>query len=823
MRVDERISKGTPTVMGGLFLLLFTLLMMFGTVSAQSTAKKKEPLVNDFFMTVNTEALWTNSNFDNMGFGLKIGTMRRAGWYLSLMSNFRFNGAFNTSVPSIPISPTYASTSYLDGLIGLSVRRWRAVTWQLGAGFAYRTHNYNNFYNNRYFHYKGDENMGPLLATGFMFDMGGFLLSTEFVGFYDINHSGSFGELFSLGFKVGMGFRTHTKKGLAMLKAYDEIETSTSSQMNSPSVTQTQVPSATQNPTAENSDANKSAEEPQNKVEIAPTVNAHASEPEHPADTSENVSGIEEPIKIIQAPSVETGYVINVTENSAQAQGRIYDDGGGEIVESGFCFGTMEHPTLTIAHHIAAKSSGKGGFSAVLDRLLSNTTYFVRAYAINEADTSYGEQSGFTTKKEIPAVSTTKASKITATSAITGGNLLPEKYRNRMVEKRGVCYDTVENPSIFGPSTSDGVGVGEFTSTLVGLQPASVYYVRAYAGNADGVDYGEQISFTTLQPLYTIKPYDITDTTATTGGYDLYDRGGVKVLEWGVCRSVNPHPTLKNKHVRQLTWNENEENVAWTSTLRKLEPNTTYYARAYAITASKDTIYGTEVTFTTKPPIPKCGEFTVSDVDGNEYHTVRIGTQCWLKENMRTTHYADGTVVNPDGMMSPGWDSVNVPVYGYLYDWPAAVRNIAVVNESSNREQGICPAGWHVPSRAEWQTLFDYVKSQPKWVNGKSKTSIAKALSAQERWNEGLGVYPDCFVCKTLTTNNGTGFSALPAGYYGGDYDSMGASAYFWASTCGKAGDEFEPYSVSWGYDRSTVDMRPWMTDVGCSVRCLKD
>ena len=821
--MDDISRKGKPAVSGRLLLLFLTLMMTAGTLLAQSTAKKKEPVVNDFFMTVNAEAFWTNSSFNNMGFGIKLGTMRRAGWYLSLMSNFQFNGAFNTSTPSSVIFPTYASTSYFDGLFGLSVRRWRAVTWQLGAGFAYRTLNYKLSYDDRHFHYRGQEVMGPLVATGFMFDMGGFLLSTEFVCSYDLNHTGSLKDLLSMGFKVGMGFRTHTKKGIEILKAYYGIETPTSDQMNTSSVAQSQAPNATQTPTQVSSDANKSAEEPQNKVKTVQTVNPPVSESVHPVDTFENVSGIEEPIKTIQAPSVETGYIINVTENSAQAQGRIYDDGGGEISESGFCFSTMEHPTLKTAHHVTAKNSGKGGFSTVLDRLLPNTTYFVRAYAINEADTSYGEQSAFTTKKEIPAVSTTKASKITATSAITGGSLLPEKYRNRTVEKRGVCYDTVENPTIFGPSTSDGAGVGEFTSTLVGLQPASVYYVRAYAGNAYGVDYGEQISFTTLQALYTIKPYDITDTTATTGGYDLYDRGGVKVVEWGVCRSINPHPTLRNKHVKQLTWNDNEENVSWTSTLRKLDPNTTYYARAYAITAAKDTIYGTEVTFTTKPPIPKCGEFTVIDVDENEYHTVRIGTQCWLKENMRTTRYADGTEVNPDGLMSPGWDSVNVPVYGYLYDWPAAVRNIAIVSESSNREQGICPVGWHVPSKAEWQTLFDYVKSQPKWVNGKSKTSIAKALSAQERWSDGLGIYPDCFVCKTLTTNDGTGFSALPAGYYGGDYESMGASAYFWTSTCGKAGEELGPYSVSWGYDRSTVDMRPWMTDVGCSVRCLKD
>ena len=831
--MDESSKMGRPAVSGRLLLLFLSLVMVVGTVSAQNSTRNKEPLVNDFYVTANVEALWAQSAFQNMGYGLKFGTMRKVGWYVGVMSNFQMSGAFETDLPSIASQAIMVSKSYLEGMVGLSVRLWRPVTWQFGLGLSYRTTNYCvNHYDERRFHVEGEGELGPTLATGFMFDMGGFLLSTEFVSFYDAHHHGSFGDQLSVGFKVGMGLRTHTKKGVERLKTYYGIVTPSpyptdqpiASQPQAPGESQTTSPNVSQPKTSEMPDEEQPSIVPKNKVEAVQPVDTQSPQTVLQTEEPDEKAIAEEPVKTIQSPSVETGYIINVTETSAQAQGRIYDDGGGDILESGFCFGTEEHPTLRTAHHVTAKSAGKGGFSNVLDRLTPNTTYFVRAYAINEVDTSYGEQSGFTTKKEIPAVTTVKASKISATSAVTGGNLLPEKYRDRIVEKRGVCYDTVENPTIFGLTTSDGSGVGEFSSMLTGLRPATVYYVRAYAGNANGVDYGEQISFTTLQPLYTIKPYDITDTTATTGGYDLYDRGGVKVEEWGVCRSVNPHPTLRNKHVRQLTWNENEENVSWTSTLRKLEPNTTYYARAYAITAAKDTIYGTEVTFTTKPPIPKCGEFSVSDVDGNEYHTVKIGTQCWLKENMRTTRYADGSLVNPDGMMSPGWDSANVPVYGYLYEWPAAVRNAAKSGESSTRVQGVCPDGWHVPGQAEWQVLFDYVKSQSKWLNGKSKNSIAKALSAQERWSEGLSVYPNCFVCKNLATNNGTGFSALPAGYYGGDYESMGFSTYFWSSTCGKYGDELQPYSVSWGQDKSTVEMSPWLDNgIGCSVRCVKD
>lgn len=97
---------------------------------------------------------------------------------------------------------------------------------------------------------------------------------------------------------------------------------------------------------------------------------------------------------------------------------------------------------------------------------------------------------------------------------------------------------------------------------------------------------------------------------------------------------------------------------------------------------------------------------TVMDFDGNVYKTIKIGSQVWMAENLRTTHYSDGKLVQYKDYNN---DTTNVKVYGRLYSWNAAMRNSAASNTNPSNVQGIAPAGWHLPSRAEWQQLADYL------------------------------------------------------------------------------------------------------------------
>jgi len=128
--------------------------------------------------------------------------------------------------------------------------------------------------------------------------------------------------------------------------------------------------------------------------------------------------------------------------------------------------------------------------------LKAGTTYYVRAYAINSAGISYGDQKTFTTKNSLPIVVTSAASDITTTSVTLGGNITDAGRAT--VTERGVCWSTSASPTIYSNKKSIGSGIGSFSASITGLNAGTTYYVCAYAINSAGTSYGEQKTFTTL-------------------------------------------------------------------------------------------------------------------------------------------------------------------------------------------------------------------------------------------------------------------------------------------------------------------------------------
>ena len=220
---------------------------------------------------------------------------------------------------------------------------------------------------------------------------------------------------------------------------------------------------------------------------------------------------------------------------------------------------------------------------------------------------------------------------------------------------------------------------------------------------------------------------------------------------------------------------------------------------------------------------PCPGAAIVTDYDNNTYNTVQIGDQCWMKENLRTTHYADGTAI-PAGThrYAPNNDESNVATYGYLYNWPAVMHGAVSSSSNPSNVQGICPAGWHVPSDAEWTQLTTYVHDngyQCPECNGSNYWShvdcIAKALAAQTEWSS----YNNdaCAPGNDLSTNNATGFTAVPAGYYCGGY-YFGLDAYYWTTS---QFNSSEAYFRSLDYCSDYVWKGSDYKNQGYSVRCV--
>lgn len=223
----------------------------------------------------------------------------------------------------------------------------------------------------------------------------------------------------------------------------------------------------------------------------------------------------------------------------------------------------------------------------------------------------------------------------------------------------------------------------------------------------------------------------------------------------------------------------------------------------------------------------ECGRSTIKDYDGNTYNTVLIGNQCWMKENLRTTHYNDGTSIPAGGSNNSNTDpyyydysssGIALSSRGYLYNWPAVMHGASSSNANPSGVQGVCPNGWHVPSDGEWTQLTDYVESQSQYLCSNNSTYIAKALASTAGWNSSTGT---CAVGNTPGSNNATGFSALPAGcYYSSGYYGFGYYAFFWSSTESNSSSASGRYLY---YPNALVVSTSDIKSGGYSVRCLRD
>lgn len=213
----------------------------------------------------------------------------------------------------------------------------------------------------------------------------------------------------------------------------------------------------------------------------------------------------------------------------------------------------------------------------------------------------------------------------------------------------------------------------------------------------------------------------------------------------------------------------------------------------------------------------------VADIDGNSYDAVRIGEQVWMASNLRTTRYANGDAI-PEGQTTSSTEpyrytpSTNVAEYGYLYNWAAVMQGASSSTANPSGVQGICPNGWHVPSDAEWSQLTGYVGSHSEYVCSGNGDNIAKALAAVHGWQ--ITADNECAVGYDQSNNNATGFSALPAGGYGGSNNNFGNNAFFWSATESNGNAAYDRYL---DYYYAHVYRNGINKNFGFSVRCLRD
>ena len=216
----------------------------------------------------------------------------------------------------------------------------------------------------------------------------------------------------------------------------------------------------------------------------------------------------------------------------------------------------------------------------------------------------------------------------------------------------------------------------------------------------------------------------------------------------------------------------------------------------------------------------------ITDIDGNSYPVIRIGTQVWMAAHLKTQRLWDGTpLTNRAGLET---FSSEEPSYCYLDNQRdlgltlGFLYNYAVVNTGK-----ICPKGWHVPSNTEWKVLEEYLVSNGYGYTGKpGNIGIAKALASTVMWN-----FTSAIGCPGSTDypgrRNATGFNALPSsrrGCTGPQYDLPNQSAYWWTSTQNGITDRLGGVWIKYiWYNHYALRTESRSAYDGYSIRCIRD
>ena len=301
-----------------------------------------------------------------------------------------------------------------------------------------------------------------------------------------------------------------------------------------------------------------------------------------------------------------------------------------------------------------------------------------------------------------------------------------------------------------------------------------------------------------------------------------------------VCESPNPNATSYTVTfdanggtgtMQPQTFSEGEAQNLTTNTFTKENYtfagwNTAADGSGAAYTDGQSITISENVTLYAQWEESRFGSFTDTR-DGNTYSTVRIGTQTWMADNLRyegNIPLGSTTSTTTAYRYYPNNNSSNVAIYGYLYNWPAAMNGESASDTNPSGVRGICPNDWHLPSDAEWTQLTDYLSSRSEYQCDGMAENIAKSLASITGWNSSTNT---CAVGNNPSDNNSTGFGALPAGFYNGHYINFGHGASFWCTSERSSSDADYRFFVS---TSSTVN-----TDnnsnkgLGWSVRCVKD
>lgn len=291
--------------------------------------------------------------------------------------------------------------------------------------------------------------------------------------------------------------------------------------------------------------------------------------------------------------NVITATLNDISYQSATCGGSVTCE-GSSITACGICWSTSATPTL--ADSTTQDGNEAGSFTSTMKSLKPDLTYYVRAYATNDIDTTYGSIMKFKTKRASISVITKLANTILHNSAVSGGTV--SMSTGVTLVTRGACWSLSPYPTIEDYNTTSTSTANIYDVTLSNLQPNTLYYVRAYASSYNELIYGDNITFKTRQTALSVSAPTLSNITTTTVDYSgtVTSEQPTLITYRGVCWSTSSIPTIK----------DNKTSVGigdgtFTASITGLKASTTYYVRTY-VTDVEGTVYGNIVMFKTNDP-----------------------------------------------------------------------------------------------------------------------------------------------------------------------------------------------------------------------------
>ena len=612
-----------------------------------------------------------------------------------------------------------------------------------------------------------------------------------------------------------------------------------------------------------------------------------------------------EKLEVVRITKLNTGEALDITHNSANVQGLIIDV-SDDVHEIGHCWNTKSNPDINSSKVLSSNTYSKGaGIQTAMTNLLSEITYYVRAYAITNKGEVYGHEISFSTteEKEITITSPVSTDRwpVGSTHQIAWTDNIDEQVRielwrqgeSSMYREITGAIESFDSYNwiiptdiplevgwrikiISTPSENTIAFSDEFemigAQTIEVAEPSGGQYL--HMGNNYSINWQSNFGGSVKITLFMNDGIhsDLITSTENDGQYDwqiLNDGSIMARADYSINISSVEDPYIYHT----ASWFEigeapfisisapaigvdwqmgNTQNITWTDNIvenirielfkggnLELEiansissngthnwtiPNGMVAGADYSIKITgviNGTYTAESAQFTISEATGSSG--TVTDYNNNTYPTVKIGNQWWMAENLKATHYSDGTEITLVTLDTDWSNLVNNntdkaycyyannssygDVYGALYTWAAAMNGEGSSFGSPSGVQGVCPTGWHLPSDNEWKELVDYLGGISV-AGGKLKEAGTTHWSSP---NEGA--------------TNESGFTALGSGErfegaFGGGFHYIAENAFWWTATENSDNDALRRYVrhtlASTGYNSPGKS-------TGCSVRCVQD